>query len=62
MTREQLQEYIQTRISTRAALKYPDRADQLYYTVGFLVAQLADAMYNDSRVAYKFKDTVNKLK
>jgi hypothetical protein len=58
MTKDQLQEYIQTNVSTLAAGKYANKHDQLYYTVGFLIAQLAEAAYNDSHTLYKFRDTV----
>lgn len=58
MTKSQILEYIQTNVSRLAASKYTAKSDQLYYTVGFLLAQLTEAAYNDSKTLYKFKHTV----
>ena len=59
MTKQQLQEYIQRRLLARAASKYPhDEHLQLVYQLGFLQAQLANAMYDDSKYVDKFKQSI----
>lgn len=56
MTQEQYVKYIQSRLVTLASKKYShDEHLQLIYQIGFLQAQLAQAMYNDSKVANDFK-------
>jgi len=59
MTRLEYQQYIRKQLLERAVRKYPnDTQLQMLYTIGFLQAQLATAMYNDTHVAYGFKQQV----
>jgi hypothetical protein len=39
-----------------------DRTEQMLYEIGFLRAQLADAMSNDSQVSSRFRATVRSIK
>lgn len=59
MTKEEYQQYIRRQLLDKAVSKYPNDADkQMIYQLGFLQAQLARAMYNDSNVAHAFKQTI----
>lgn len=59
MITEQYIEYIRKQLLARAVAKYPnDPHRQMLYTIGFLQAQLANAMSNDSSIANKFKQAV----
>ena len=62
MLRTQYQEYIHDQLleltRTHPELKDSQRAA---YMLGFLESQLADAMYNDSHVAQRFKQHVNQM-
>ena len=52
--------YVQEQMQILARDKHPDNKTlQLIYQVGFLQAQLAQAMLDDNRNYYRFKDTVN---
>lgn len=63
MTTSEYQEYIRRQLVAIAASKYShDDNLQLVYQIGFLQAQLADAMYNDSRVADRFKMSIEQAK
>lgn len=60
VTNQELINYIQREITNLAALKYPDdQRLQLIYQLGFVVAQLAEAVYRDSHVGSRFKDRVD---
>ena len=61
MTTTQYQQYIQTRIYALADSKYSDHSLQQEYIIGFLTAQLAQAMAADSHTALQFRDTVSRL-
>ena len=39
-----------------------DRTEQMLYEIGFLRAQLADAMSNDSQVSSRFRARVRSIK
>jgi hypothetical protein len=59
MTALEYQQYIRKQLLERAVAKYPnDTHKQMLYTIGFLQAQLAHAMYNDTNVAYGFKHRI----
>ena len=59
MTKLEYQQYIRRQLLERAVRKYPnDTHKQMLYTIGFLQAQLADAMYNDTHVAYGFRQQI----
>ncbi len=61
MTKQEYQLYIRKQVLESAVRKYPnDTHRQMLYTIGFLQAQLADAMYNDTRVAYGFRQQVKR--
>jgi len=63
MTKEQLREYIQTSVCGLAHSKYKDQPKlELYYTIGFLISQLADAAYNDNHILYKIRDSIRNSK
>lgn len=52
--------YVQEQMQILAQDKHPDNKTlQLIYQVGFLQAQLAQAMANDNKNYYRFKDTVS---
>ena len=56
MTHAEYQQYIRKSLLELAAKKYPgDPHRQMIYQLGYLQAQLADAMYNDSQIAAKFQ-------
>ena len=59
MMQQQYLEYIQRQLAILTQNKSKEAA--LLYSIGFLEAQLARAMYNDSHVAQEFKNTLNKL-
>ena len=59
MTQQQYLEYIQRQLSILTKSKRPKEA--IAYQLGFLQAQLAWAMYNDTRVAHEFKDRLQHL-
>ena len=61
MTTTQYQQYIQTRVYALADSKYSDHDLQQQYIIGFLTAQLAQAMAADSHTARHFRDTVTNL-
>ena len=51
--------YVQEQMLILAQDKHPDNKTlQLIYQVGFLQAQLAQAMADDNKNYYRFKDTV----
>ena len=51
--------YILEQVSTRAKALYPgDPAAQLHYTIGFLAAQLAANVEEDSRALSRFKSRI----
>ena len=59
MTKQEYQLLIRQQVLERAVRKYPnDTHKQMLYTIGFLQAQLADAMYNDTHVARGFRQQV----
>ena len=59
MTKKEYQLYIRRQVLERAVRLYPnDTQLQMLYTIGFLQAQLADAMYNDTNVAYGFRQQI----
>ena len=62
MTKQQLQQYIQSRTVELARTKYPNDqpTEQLHYMIGFLTQQLAEAAYTDNAVIYKFKSAIDK--
>jgi hypothetical protein len=61
MTTTQYQQYIQTRICTLAESKHSEHHLQQQYIIGFLTAQLAQAMASDNHIALHFRDTVSRL-
>jgi hypothetical protein len=61
MTNTQYQQYIQSHVYTLADSKYSDHDLQQQYIIGFLTAQLAQAMSHDNYVALRFRHTVNNL-
>ena len=61
MTTTQYQQYIQTRVYAIADSKYSEQDLQQQYIIGFLTAQLAQAMAADSHIARHFRDTVSRL-
>ena len=59
MTQDQYIAYIRNNLLELAVKKYPnDPHRQMLYTIGFLQAQLANAMYNDTSIAHQFKRAV----
>ena len=52
-------EYIQHHVYTLANSQYRDPQLATQYAIGFLTAQLAEAMWADSDVTYRFKRSVN---
>jgi hypothetical protein len=61
MTKQEYQIYIRKQLLELAVKKYPDDAQkQMIYQLGFLQAQLAEAMYNDNHIANTFKHTVKR--
>lgn len=61
MTKLEYVEYIQHHLYTAANSKFKDPRLATQYIVGVLTAQLASAMYNDSKVARHFKHTVQQI-
>lgn len=62
MTQDQYITYIRNNLLELAVKKYPaDPHRQMLYTIGFLQAQLAEAMRNDSLTAIKFKHQVQSI-
>lgn len=62
MTPQKYQQWINQQLTALAEQKYPNNTSaRLLYTIGFLQAQLAQAMYNDSKIYTKFKATVSHL-
>jgi hypothetical protein len=61
MTNTQYQQYIQSRVYTLADSKYSNHNQQQQYIIGFLTAQLAQAMAADSHVALRFRDKISSL-
>ncbi len=59
MTREQLTNWIIRQTMILAESK--GTASPAHYQIGFLASQLADAMYNDNKIASKFKLKINQL-
>ena len=56
-------EYIRRELKNKAQTKFPiDQNKQLAYQIGFLQAQLAHAMYEDSRTLHRFKSNINTSK
>ena len=52
-------EYIRTELLERASARYPNNTRlQMLYTIGFLQAQLAEAMRADNYVYYRFKEAL----
>ena len=61
MTQQEYQQYIRKQLLDKAVAKYPNDPDkQMKYQLGFLQAQLANAMYNDSYVALAFKHSIKR--
>lgn len=59
MTKQEYQQYIRRQLLDKAVSKYPnDTHKQMIYQLGFLQAQLAEAMYNDNHIANQFKHSV----
>ena len=61
MTNTQYQQYIQTRLYELADSKHSEHHLQQQYIIGFLTAQLAEAMSRDNYVALAFKDRMDDL-
>lgn len=62
MLAKQYQDYIRRRCLELAVAKYPnDPHKQMLYQIGFLQAQLANAMSTDSHIANKFFDRVKSI-
>jgi hypothetical protein len=58
MTR-QYRELIRQRLLAQSAARYPGNPRlQMLYTIGFLQAQLAEAMYRDNITYYKFQHCI----
>jgi len=56
-------DYIQSEVLALAKLKYPNNERlQWIYVHGFVCAQLAQAIDNDSSVIYKFKAAIKEAK
>lgn len=60
MTTEQYRDWIRTQLLDMASSRYPNMPHkQILYQIGFLQAQLAQAMAQDSRTADRFKSAVD---
>ena len=60
VTKEELRLYVQREITSLAALKHPNNERlQLIYQLGFITAQLTEAIYADSHVGSRFRERVN---
>lgn len=60
MTKDELRIYIQREITSLAAIKHPKNERlQLIYQLGFITAQLTEAIYADSHVGSRFRERVN---
>lgn len=57
---EKYLKYIQEQMSILAQVKHPDNKTlQLIFQVGFLQAQLAQAMHDDNHNYYRFRDCIH---
>lgn len=61
MTNLDYVEYIQRQVSAQANKKFTNPRLATQYIVGLLTAQLAEAMMTDTRIASKFKHTMQLL-
>ena len=53
-------EYIRSELLAQASARYPDNPRlQMLYTIGFLQAQLAEAMRADNYVYHRFKSALD---
>ena len=53
-------EYIRSELLARASARYPDNPRlQMLYTIGFLQAQLGEAMRADNYVYHRFKSALD---
>jgi hypothetical protein len=60
MTTEQYRDWIRTQLLDMASSKYPNSPHkQMLYQIGFLQAQLAQAMTADTNTADRFKSAVD---
>jgi hypothetical protein len=60
MTNEQYRNWIRTQLLDISARRYPNSPHkQMLYQIGFLQAQLAQAMTADTNTAYRFKSAVD---
>jgi hypothetical protein len=63
MTESQYRSWVREDLLELAAAKYPNNPQlQMLYQIGFLQAQLAQHMYNDSAVSQSFRSAVEQAK
>ena len=59
MTTRQYREHIRQQLLEQSAARYPNEPKlQMLYTIGFLQAQLAEAMQRDNLAYYKFQAAI----
>ena len=59
MTTRQYREHIRQQLLEQSAQRYPNEPKlQMLYTIGFLQAQLAEAMQRDNLAYYKFQAAI----
>jgi hypothetical protein len=59
MTTRQYRELIRQQLLEQSAARYPSNPRlQMLYTIGFLQAQLAEAMHRDNITYYKFQQCI----
>jgi hypothetical protein len=59
MTTRQYRERIRQQLLEQSALRYPGNPRlQMLYTIGFLQAQLAEAMHRDNITYYRFQQCI----
>jgi hypothetical protein len=60
MAAKQYRELIRQQLLEQSAARYPnDPKLQMLYTIGFLQAQLAEAMHRDNHAYYKFQQCID---
>jgi hypothetical protein len=59
MAKEQYRQYIRQELLAQSAARYPNNPRlQMLYTIGFLQAQLAEAMHSDNITYYRFRQCI----